>query len=85
LQAVLNQDTRDGIRDLDALAPRAPAPGERPRRNTEYPYHDAEGKWTYPAADATFSREEVERFRLLAYRIVDNAARLVSAIRRTPK
>lgn len=85
LQSFLNQDTRKGIHALDALAPKAPAPGQGPRRNTEYPFHDASGNWTYPAAEATFSVEEVERFRQLAYRIVDNAARIITAIRRAPK
>ena len=85
LQSFLNQDTRDGIRALDALAPRAPAPGQPLRRNTEYPFHDADGNWTYPAANNTFSAKEVERFRQLAYRIVDNAARIITAIRRAPK
>lgn len=85
LQSFLNQNTRDGIRDLDALAPRAPAPGQGLRRNTEYPFHDAGESWTYPAADKTFTPEEVERFRQLAYRIVDNAARIITAIRRAPR
>ena len=85
LQSFLNQDTRNGIRSLDALAPRAPAPGERPRRNTEYPFHDTGGSWTYPAAEDIFLAEEVERFRQLAHRIVDNAGRIIRAIRRTPK
>jgi len=85
LQSFLNQDTRNGIRALDALAPRAPLPGEQPRRNTEYPFHDAGGNWTYPAAEVIFSAEEVERFRQLAHRIVDNAGRLIAAIRRAPR
>jgi HEPN domain-containing protein len=85
LQAFLNQDTRTGIRALDALAPRAPSAGERPRRNTEYPFQDAEGDWTIPAAEKTFSAEEVERSRQLAHRIVDNAGRIIAAIRRAPK
>jgi len=85
LQLFLNQDTRYGIRALDALAPRAPAPGQGLRRNTEYPFHDADGNWTYPAADNTFTPEETERFRQLAYRILDNVSRLLTAIRRTPR
>jgi HEPN domain-containing protein len=85
LQAFLNQNTRHGIHSLDALAPRAPAPGQPPRRNTEYPFHDATGEWMYPAAEDVFSVEEVERFRQLAHRIVDNAGRIIAAIRRAPR
>lgn len=85
LQSFLNQDTRNGIRLLDALAPKAPSPGDPLRRNTEYPFHDADGKWTFPAVEKTFSTEEVERFRQLAHRIVDNAGRILAAIRRTPR
>lgn len=85
LQAFLNENTRGGIHSLDALAPRAPAPGEGPRRNIEYPFHDAEGNGTYPADEDTFSLEEVQRFRRLAHRIVENAFRIVTAIRRSPR
>jgi hypothetical protein len=85
LHGFLNQETRSGIKELDALVPKRPPPGENPRRNTEYPFIDANAQWTYPAADGTFSQAEMERFRALAHRILDNASRIVSAIRRRPK
>jgi hypothetical protein len=80
LHRLLDQNTRSGIRALDSLAPQLP-----PRRNTEYPFQDADGQWTYPAAPSVFSQNEVEQFRALAHRVVDGAERIVSALRRRPK
>jgi hypothetical protein len=79
LQRLLDQNTRVGIRALDALAPRMP-----PGRNTEYPFQDAQGQWTFPAAEDVFSQDEVQQFRALAHRVLDGAGRIVSAIRRRP-
>ena len=59
---LLDPNTRARIRTLESLAPRWPAPGESPRRNTEYPFHDAEGNWTCPAAVGVFQPDEVEGF-----------------------
>src|SRR5262249_39803115 len=84
LKGLLNQSVRDGIGAIDALAPRWPAPGERPRRNTEYPFVDADGGWTFPAAQAVFSRKEVDRFRQLTYDILAGVGRVSSAVRRRP-
>jgi len=80
LHGVLDQHTRAGIRALDGLAPQLP-----PRRNTEYPFQDANGQWIYPAAEGVFSQAEVQRFRELAHRVLDGAERVVSAIRRRPR
>lgn len=85
LHGLLDQNNRAAIKDLDALAPRRPPPGERPRRNTEYPFVDTNGQWTYPAAEEVFSQAEIQRFRALTHRIVDKVGRMVSAIRRGPK
>ncbi len=79
LKGLLNQDTRAGIRSLDALAPQLP-----PRRNTEYPFQTDEQLWTYPAAEGVFIAEEIENFRALSYRILASASRIVSTIRRRP-
>jgi hypothetical protein len=79
LYGLLDQNTRAGINTLDGLAPQFPT-----RRNTEYPFQDAQGLWTYPAAEGVFSEEEVQRFRGLAHRVLDGAERVVSAIRRRP-
>jgi hypothetical protein len=76
--------TRDGIRSLELLIPKAPPDG-RPRRNTEYPFQGDGGKWAYPAAAAVFSSEEVDRFRALAQRVAEVAGRVVSALRRRPR
>lgn len=85
LRGLLDENTRAGIRSLDALVPRRPPPGERPHKNTEYPFCDAEGEWIYPAADGVFSSEDVSRFRAMAHRIADRAGQILSAIRRRPK
>ncbi len=80
LHGLLDQDTRLGIKALDDLAPQFP-----PQRNTEYPFQDNNGQWTYPAAKDLFSSEEVKRFRELAHRILNGAGWIVSAIRRQPR
>lgn len=80
LHGLLDQNTRESIRAVDRLAPRLP-----PRRNTEYPFRDARGQWTYPAAEGVFSQKEVEQFRASAHRILDRAGRIVSVIRRRPR
>src|SRR5207248_4102389 len=43
LHGFLDQATRSGLRALDALVPRRPAPGDGPQRNTEYPFLTADG------------------------------------------
>ena len=55
------------------LSLKAPLPGGRLRRNTEYPFHDADGALTYPSIPDGFSREEVDRFRTLAHRLAESA------------
>jgi len=85
LHGLLDQETRTGIQALDALVPRRPPSGSPARRNTEYPFADGAGSWTYPAAEDVFSSDEMERFRSVARRILDRAGRIVSAIRRMPK
>jgi len=79
LRGLLSQGARAGIRALDALVPRWPPP-----RNTEYPFRDAGGDWTYPAAAGVFSQAESDQFRALAYRVLGAAGRVVSLIRRRP-
>ena len=79
LHGLLDQQTRAGIRTLDSLAPRLP-----PRRNTEYPFQDAHGRWTYPAAEGVFSQADVQQCRALAHRVLDGAGLIISAIRRRP-
>ena len=54
-------------------------------RRPGYPFQDAQGQWTYPAAEGVFSPDEVQQFRALAYRVLDGAGRIVSAIRRRPR
>jgi HEPN domain-containing protein len=84
LHGFLDQDTRAGLRALDALVPRRPA-GGGPQRNTEYPFLEANGDWTFPAAENVFSETEVQRFRSLAKRTLDSSGRIVAALRRSPK
>ncbi len=80
LHSLLDQNTRLGIKALDDLAPQFP-----PKRNTEYPFQEAGGQWTFPAAKDVFSSEEVQRFRELAHRVLNGAGWIVSAVRRRPR
>lgn len=84
LHGFLDQETRAGLRALDALVPHRPATGG-PRRNTEYPFLEVDGQWTYPAADSIFAEDEVQRFRSLAQRVLDRAGRIIAALRRRPR
>jgi len=84
LHGLLDQNTCAGIRALDALIPHWPGPGQQFGRNTEYPFQNADGSWTFPAAPGVFSENEVKRFRALAHRIVNGAERVVSTLRRRP-
>ena len=80
LYGILDQKTQAGIIALDSLVPRLP-----PRRNTEYPFQDAHGKWSFPAAKDVFSPAGVQQFRALAHRVLVGAEEIVYAIRRRPK
>ncbi len=81
----LDTNTRTAIRSLDILAPKRPAPGQPHRRNTEYPFQDAQDRWTYPAARGVFSSTEIEQFRDLSHRIARVAEQVISATRRAPR
>jgi hypothetical protein len=85
LSRLLDQRTRDSIRELEALIPKQPPRGELHRRNTEYPFQATRSQWTFPAARDTFSLEEVQRFRDLSHRIADGASRIIVALRRAPR
>lgn len=79
LHSLFDQTVRGDIRALDALIPRID-----PIRNTEYPFRTPAGEWTYPAAADTFTREELQRFRSLARRVIDGTELLIYALRRQP-
>lgn len=84
LRALLDERTRGDIRALDRLVPRRPAPGQPPRLNTEYPFRNAAGDWSYPAAPGAFRADDVKRYRALSHRIVTAAHKISSALRRGP-
>ena len=85
LSILFNQNARAEICALDALVPRWPAPGQSPRKNTEYPFHDARGQWSYPAAQGVFLSTEVQQFRDLSRRMIHGAGQVISAIPRAPR
>ena len=85
LRRLLDHNTRDSIRSLDALVPRRPPPGEPHRRNTEYPFQDSASQWTCPAVQGAFSLAEVQKFRDLSHRIANGASQMISTIRHAPK
>ena len=83
LRELLNAQTRNSIRNLENLAPTAPAPGTPYLRNTEYPFN-ATGGWTYPAAPNSFSVAEVNEFHALTRRIAYITQNVIRALRRGP-
>ena len=83
LLRLFDPNTRSTIEALECLIPKAPPPGQPLRRNTEYPYHDATGGFTYPAEPSIFSRTEIERFRALSSRLTDSARKIVAMLRRS--
>jgi hypothetical protein len=85
LGKLLDGNTRRGIKSLETLAPKWPAQGQIPLRNTEYPFEDGKGGWSYPAAVGVFLGPEVEEFRRLASRVQWGVDRIVKAIRRVRK
>lgn len=85
LLRLFDSRTRLAIRSLMGLVPHAPPPGEPLPRNTEYPFHDEEGEWTYPASPTVFSQEEVEEYRTLSYRLLTSARWVISSLRRRPQ
>jgi len=82
---LLDGNTRAAIKSLESLAPRWPAPGAQFPRNTEYPFQDPSGSWTYPAMTGTFSTTELADSQRLAHRVDWGVQRILSAIARTPK
>jgi hypothetical protein len=84
LRDLLDAATRKSISTLEDLAPRRPAPGNPYLRNTEYPFNTLRGRWTYPAAQGSFSEEEVKEHRTLVRRVAYTATNIVYALRRSP-
>ncbi len=85
IKALLNEGRRGEIRALCALAPKRPGPGELARRNTEYPFQRPDGSWIAPHEEGAFDLSDVERFRSLASRIIEGAAKIISAVDRLPR
>jgi hypothetical protein len=84
LKEFLDVQTRNGIRNLENLAPKRPGPGELHSRNTEYPFNAGDGDWTYPADPDSFSVAEVREFHKLMAHVSYYARNIVSALRRGP-
>jgi HEPN domain-containing protein len=82
IEAWLAERWRGEIRAVDALVPKRPPPGQRPARNTEYPFQDPDGSWHAPAAVGVFDIKDVERFLRLARHVYVGAAKIRSAIKR---
>lgn len=82
IHGLLNEHHRGEIHALSQLAPKRPDPGQLARRNTEYPYQNADGSWRAPADSGSFERKDVERFHALATRIHQGSSRIVAAIYR---
>ncbi len=70
------------IEVICSLAPEKPGPGQLARRNTEYPYQNADGSWRAPGDVGSFFAKEVDRFNKLAHRILEGSTGIVSALYR---
>lgn len=79
LRKFFSANIRNDILALDRLAPSLPA-----HRNTEYPFPLPDGSWTFPGQPDVFSRSDLDRFRALAYRVLAECQRFVSALERRP-
>jgi hypothetical protein len=84
LRDFLNAAVKNSIQKLESLIPKWPAPGAPYLRNTEYPFNTPRGRWTYPAAQRTFSAAEVKEFQTLTRRVAYTATNIVAALRRSP-
>ena len=82
IHGLLNEHHRGEIKAICLLAPKRPGAGELARRNSEYPYQNRDGTWRAPSDDGSFGKRDIERFRLVANRILDGSFRIVSAIYR---
>jgi HEPN domain-containing protein len=82
INGLFNEHHRGEIKAICLLAPQRPGPRRLAGRNTEYPYQNPDGSWRAPADPGSFDRKDVERFRLLATRVCDGSARVVSAVYR---
>jgi hypothetical protein len=72
------------IEELCDLAPNYPEPGKPFLRNTEYPYNDAQGRWTAPAANDSFGLKDVKRFYELAWVLHVRATKFAQSVQLRP-
>jgi hypothetical protein len=82
IRGLLNEHHRSEIKAICLLAPKKPDPGQLARRNTEYPYQNADGTWRAPVDEGSFVEKDVERYRQVAARIYEGSTRIVSALYR---
>jgi hypothetical protein len=82
VMSILSDARLATIKDLDALAPQYPAPGDLPRRNTEYPFQKIAGPdtWRSPAEEGVFSRREVKGFVACARQVQFTTDKVVTAL-----
>ena len=70
---------RNQIHSLVQLSPKFPEANELARRNTEYPFQDADSAWKIPADSEVFSPQELNEFRQIANRMVKAADEIIRA------
>ena len=85
IHGILNGFRRDEIRALGVLSPQRPAPGQRARRNTEYPFQTDTGDWITPFSTGPFTVEEARRFQETASRVSVGASQVLTALARRPR
>lgn len=75
-------DIDSGIRQLDGLVPKRPAPGDPLQRNTEYPFHASDRSFLAPAETNIFTLKEVKHCQDIAERVFVLCTKAASALRR---
>ncbi len=80
LRRVFTNSMVDQIGLLDSLVPEYPATGSLAKRNHEYPFQDASGRWRAPSDARAFTVGEIKRIRYCAEVLVRALRRILDAL-----
>ena len=76
---------RSEIDRLMSVAPHKPPDANRLPRNTEYPFHNAQGVLIAPADPGIFQRAEIDSHMKVAGTLFNKARTLITMIERGPR